>query len=60
MLCSIYSKLVGSQNPQNSYKIVISTIMYLNAGTKLREKVAALNVVHYIPSQLYLLFPLKD
>ena len=52
MLRSIYSKLVVSQNPQISFKIVTSTIMYLNAGTKMHEKVAALNVVHYIPSNL--------
>ena len=32
--------------------------MYLNAGTKMNETVAFLNVVHYIPSK-YLLFPLK-
>ena len=30
--------------------------MYLNAGINIHEKVAALNVVHYIPSKLSVIF----
>ena len=57
----VYSKLLVSQNPQISFKIVTSTItcMYLNAGTKMHEKVAALNAVHYIPSKLLIIVSIK-
>ena len=33
-----------------------SNIMYLNAGTKMYEKVAALNMVHHKPSKLLVIF----
>ena len=43
-----YSKRVVSHNQQISFTIIAFIIMYLNAGTKIHRKVAALNVVNYI------------
>ena len=34
-------------------KFNTSNIMYLNAGTKMHEKIAFLNIVHYKPSHKY-------
>ena len=46
MLNELYHKIL-----RISFKIIISNIMYLNVGVKMHEKVAALNVVHYIHVQ---------
>ena len=56
MLGSINSERAVSQNPRISFKLITLSILYLNAGTELYEKFAALNVVHYMPSKLLVIF----
>ena len=52
----LHSKQVVSQHPRISFNIITSNMMYPNAGTKMHREVAALIVVHYIPSKLVVIF----
>ena len=52
----LYSKQVVSQNPRIYFNIITSNMMYLDASTKMHGEVAALIVVHYIPSKLLVIF----
>ena len=51
-----YSKRGVSHCSRIAFKIITSNIMYQNAGTKLHEKAAALDVVYCTPSKLLVIF----